>query len=348
MTTIFTQVLMDGRTALHYCAASAFPDDVYAILSEAVSDTQVQDNKGKTAADYMANPKELNVSKRRLKKEGSGGSKSKNRTPPKRGSPGQKIRTPPKREGMNITGANIRIWIHDKDLTRLERIVWEGQGHRLLKETSNNAKVRQFLNLVPRMMTKIKEVHQAALNGDLETLDAKVDQPDILIAKDQNGLNPLHKSAALGHKEVTEWIVQKNQSTVFAPDRKGRTPLFFAGVAKDGGEVYDMILRSGADRNHTDQYGKRAEDYRFKPSELDVSIIHETPVAPRGGGGSTLDIPGPSNQTSRAPSRNTPRSRNPSRRNSVGSDKKPGRRRKDRDSKSNNNSAKVSQKNDIK
>ncbi|XP_064105360.1 uncharacterized protein LOC135214834 isoform X9 [Macrobrachium nipponense] len=313
----------EGRTPLHYCAASNFADDMYSTLSDAVADPQLEDNNGKTAADYMSNPRELNISKKNNKK-GSGDSKGKRMTPPKRKSPAHKIRTPPKREGMTITGANIRIWIHDKDLTQLEKIVWEGQGHRLLGETSNNAKVRQFLNLVPRMMTKIKEVHQAAINGDLETLDAKADPTDILIAKDQNGLTPLHKSAALGLKDVSEWIVQKNHSTLFAQDNKGRTPLFYAGIAKDGGEVYDMLLRSGADKNHNDQYRRTADHYRFKPTDLDVSIIHETPVAPRGGGGSTLDIPSRSSgskEGSRAPSRNG-KSRNPSRRNSPGEDKK--------------------------
>ncbi|XP_066956665.1 uncharacterized protein [Macrobrachium rosenbergii] len=322
----------EGRTALHYCAASNFPDDMYSVLSDAVADPQLEDHNGKTAADYMSNPRELNISKKNNKK-GSGGSKGKRMTPPKRKSPGHKIRTPPKREGMTITGANIRIWIHDKDLTQLEKIVWEGQGHRLLGETSNNAKVRQFLNLVPRMMTKIKEVHQAAINGDLETLDAKADPTDILIAKDQNGLTPLHKSAALGLKDVSEWIVQKNHSTLFAQDNKGRTPLFYAGIAKDGGEVYDMLLRSGADKNHNDQYRRTADYYRFKPTDLDVSIIHETPVAPRGGGGSTLDIPsrssGHSKEGSRAPSRNG-RSRNPSRRNSPGEDKKKNDKKNDK------------------
>ena len=113
---------------------------------------------------------------------------------------------------MNITGANIRIWIHDQDLPRLEQIVWDGQGHRLLNETSNHSKVRQFLQLVPRMMvrenddkilefsgmiscfqTKIKEVHQSAISGDLDSMEAKADQPEILLAKDHNGLNPLHR-----------------------------------------------------------------------------------------------------------------------------------------------------------
>ena len=32
--------------------------------------------------------------------------------------------------------------------------MWEGEGNRLLQETSNHPKVRQFLNLVPRMMVR--------------------------------------------------------------------------------------------------------------------------------------------------------------------------------------------------
>ncbi|XP_071517410.1 uncharacterized protein [Panulirus ornatus] len=316
----------DERVPLHYCAASKFPDDMYNLLCGVVQDTQVQDSKGKTAADYMSHPEDIHLVRRRSSSnKGSGDSKGKRRTLPKRNSPAHKITTPPKREGMNITGANIRIWIHDQDLARLEQIVWEGEGNRLLQETSNHAKVRQFLNLVPRMMAKIKEVHHAALKGDMETLDAKVEQPEILTAKDQNGLNPLHKSAALGNLEVSEWIVQKNQSTVFAQDRQGRTPLFYASVAKDGGEVYNMMLRAGADPSHVDKFGKTAEHYRYKPGELDLGMVHDVLNAPRSGG-STLDIPpglsrAASNQNSRTPSRNNNyKSRNPSRKNSTGDD----------------------------
>ncbi|XP_037802012.1 inversin-like [Penaeus monodon] len=272
---------LDGRTPLHYCAASKFPDDMYNILCESVADTQVEDSKGRTAADYMSNPSSISVVNRLATKKGSGGSKGKRRTPPKRNSPGGKSRTPPKRDGMmNITGANIRIWIHDQDLPKLEKIVWEGQGERLLKETSNHAKVRQFLNLVPRMMTKIKEIHNAAIVADLDTLDAKSDPPDILTAKDHNGLNPLHKAAALGHKDVVEFIVQKNQSTVFGQDNKGRTPLYYAAVAKDGGEVYEYLLNNGSDPVHNDQMSNVLHSVKglgFVSLMLDVDIdnVHD-------------------------------------------------------------------------
>ena len=53
--------------------------------------------------------------------------------------------------------------------------------------------------------------------------------------------------------DVVAWIVQRNQSTVFGQDKEGRTPLFFAAVAKDGGEGFSLLLRNGADPQHVDK-----------------------------------------------------------------------------------------------
>ena len=51
---------------------------------------------------------------------------------------------------------NIRTWIHDSDLTKLEKVVWEGNGHLLLKQASAKPKIRKFLEAVPRLMNDIK------------------------------------------------------------------------------------------------------------------------------------------------------------------------------------------------
>ena len=40
---------------------------------------------------------------------------------------------------------------------------------------------------------KIKDAHFAVVNDDMDMLQTKVDQPELLSAKDQNGLNALHK-----------------------------------------------------------------------------------------------------------------------------------------------------------
>ena len=49
--------------------------------------------------------------------------------------------------GMEVHNTNIRIWIHDQDLAKLEKVVWEGMGHLLIKHTSAHAKIRKFLGM---------------------------------------------------------------------------------------------------------------------------------------------------------------------------------------------------------
>lgn len=57
--------------------------------------------------------------------------------------------TPP---GVDITNTSIRIWIHDRDLASLEKVLWEGEGYTLIKHTSGHPKIRKFLDAVPRLM----------------------------------------------------------------------------------------------------------------------------------------------------------------------------------------------------
>jgi hypothetical protein len=56
--------------------------------------------------------------------------------------------------GLVVTRANIRIWIHDRDLGRLQQMLWEGHGGKLRVETSNNPRVKRFLDAVPYIMVR--------------------------------------------------------------------------------------------------------------------------------------------------------------------------------------------------
>jgi len=58
--------------------------------------------------------------------------------------------------GLVVTRANIRIWIHDRDLGRLQQMLWEGHGGKLRVETSNNPRVKRFLDAVPYIMVSYK------------------------------------------------------------------------------------------------------------------------------------------------------------------------------------------------
>jgi hypothetical protein len=56
--------------------------------------------------------------------------------------------------GLVVTRANIRIWIHDRDLGRLQQMLWEGHGGKLRVETSNSPRVKRFLDAVPYIMVR--------------------------------------------------------------------------------------------------------------------------------------------------------------------------------------------------
>lgn len=53
-----------------------------------------------------------------------------------------------------IKPSNIRIWIHDKDIPKLTKVVWEGQGMRLKQEASSHPKVKRLLDSIPYIMVR--------------------------------------------------------------------------------------------------------------------------------------------------------------------------------------------------
>ncbi|RZF48180.1 hypothetical protein LSTR_LSTR014106, partial [Laodelphax striatellus] len=88
------------------------------------------------------------------------------------------------------------IWIHDRDLGRLQQVLWEGHGDKLLLETSHHPLVKRFLSAVPYIMGTIREVHTAAIDNDVIILRKNSQDPiprEILRSRDSKGLTPLHK-----------------------------------------------------------------------------------------------------------------------------------------------------------
>lgn len=53
---------------------------------------------------------------------------------------------------LNIKPSTIRIWIHDREIGKLTKALWEGHGMRLRTESSTNPRVRKFLEAVPYLM----------------------------------------------------------------------------------------------------------------------------------------------------------------------------------------------------
>ncbi|KAK5645386.1 hypothetical protein RI129_006686 [Pyrocoelia pectoralis] len=186
--------------------------------------------------------------------------------------------------GVVIKKSNIRIWIHQRDLGNLQKVLWEGHGSKLLVEHSTNPKVKKFLEAVPPILGIIKDIHTDVENDDLEQLQAHSSSPIppvILSAKDVNGLTPLHKAAGLGHQAIAEYIIENYPSSVNITDNEGRTPLHFSTLAKDDGKIFDFLISAGADESLLDNKQKTAAYYKQRTSEIDSKLLHVIPDCPR-------------------------------------------------------------------
>ncbi|XP_044592155.1 uncharacterized protein LOC123270250 isoform X1 [Cotesia glomerata] len=255
----------EGRTALHYCGNCKDPEAIWDLLVEAGCDTSICDKRGRPASYYLQNPQEIELTE-----------------PDKMDD--HKFS---KNEVLDVKPSNIRIWIHNRDIKKLQQVLWEGHGSKLQCEISNNPRVKRFLEAVPYIMVTIKQIHQAVINNDLNTLQDKIAEPVspvILCAKDSNGLNPLHKAAGLGYIDIATKIVEKYSQAALAVDNEGKTPLHYAAALKDGGSMYDLLVEYGVDESKLDHKQKAAGFYRNRPGDIDVSNLVVIPDAPRTSG----------------------------------------------------------------
>ncbi|CAL7950364.1 unnamed protein product [Xylocopa violacea] len=252
----------EGRTALHYCATCKDSDAIWDVLIENDCDASICDKKGNPAAYYLEHSSEIelpeaeNMSRRR---------------------------TSSGKENLDFKPSNIRIWIHNRDIGKLQQVLWEGHGNKLRMETSNNPRVKRFLEAVPFIMGTVKDVHATTVHNDLEGLRNKVDttSPIVLCGKDSNGLNVLHKAAGLGHTEIAREILARYPVVVEAQDNDGKTPLHYAAAAKDNGVLYNLLAEHGADESKLDNRQKAPAFYKNRPSDIDQSLLSVIPEAPR-------------------------------------------------------------------
>jgi hypothetical protein len=57
---------------------------------------------------------------------------------------------------LQVNPSIIRQWLRSGDLDKLESVVLEGQGHKLVGEYSPDPKVRAYLKMVPALMVSIR------------------------------------------------------------------------------------------------------------------------------------------------------------------------------------------------
>ncbi|KAG8284010.1 hypothetical protein J6590_003702 [Homalodisca vitripennis] len=128
----------------------------------------------------------------------------------------------------------VRQWLRGGDVDKLESVVIQGQGHKLLGEYASDLKVRAFLKTIPAYLARIDMVHEAAAKGNLTDLKTLLkhnsDQQfprkklaSLALSKDHSGTGLLHKAVYHEDREMARWLVDNYPGTVTVRDRVNNT-----------------------------------------------------------------------------------------------------------------------------
>jgi ankyrin repeat protein len=113
-------------------------------------------------------------------------------------------------------------------------------------------------------------LHQAAIFGDVAIAEALIAAGAELAAADTQGWTPLHFAAQSWQVDVARILIVRG-APVDPVDEQGNTPLWRAAFASRGrGELIDLLLASGADRNRKNIHGTSPLDLARTIANFDV------------------------------------------------------------------------------
>ncbi|XP_064210783.1 uncharacterized protein LOC660320 isoform X2 [Tribolium castaneum] len=167
--------------------------------------------------------------------------------------------------GDENTDPEITEMVESGNMEQLAALVLNGEGERLVGQTSDNPELQSFLDNVQVYMSKINRIHVAARDGSLRDLQAALDRRKFAIAKDKvspNGASPLHVAVVFTNTSIVRYLAGRFPETAQVTDNNGRTPLHYAAVLPDNGHYYNLLIHLGADSRTEDKFGHSPEYYR--------------------------------------------------------------------------------------
>uniref|UniRef100_A0A0K0F5M1 ANK_REP_REGION domain-containing protein n=1 Tax=Strongyloides venezuelensis TaxID=75913 RepID=A0A0K0F5M1_STRVS len=244
-----------GRTCLHYAAADPNGDHMIKVLQKFGGDAFIEDKFGHTPFYYRTHGKKLNVLS--LKDNAV---------------INQLITGQLNRPLLQDLEEDISDWIHTGNIGKLEELVLNGYAELLLGRTAqvNDADSMSFLEVLPQYQAKINSIHKAVEQGNLRAVKLLTDRKKLALCRDCNGLTPLHKAIVFNKIDIAKYLLRNYPQTVNAMDQNKRTPLHYSAAMRDGGYLYKLMRKVGADPNIFDCNGRPAKYYLRYPGEIDL------------------------------------------------------------------------------
>lgn len=170
---------------------------------------------------------------------------------------------------------DISDWIHTGNVGKLEELVLNGYADLLLGRTRevDDADTVNFLDLLPQYQAKIDATHKAIETGNLRAIKMLVDRKKMAFCRDTRHLAPLHKALVFGQTDIAKYLIRNYPQSTNAMDQNKRTPLHYAAAMRDGGHLYKMMRRAGADPNVYDCSGRPPKYYLKYPGEIDLQAM---------------------------------------------------------------------------
>lgn len=132
--------------------------------------------------------------------------------------------------------------------------------------TISNKKTIRFIGSVTLLLTLFYcfisveifagEIHDAALKGDLKTVNALIKENQELVFEkniEDNNMQPLHYAAVSGSIETVEYLISKG-AKIDVVNVYGETPLYLASENRNL-EIVKILVKNGADVNKKNSKG---------------------------------------------------------------------------------------------
>ena len=116
------------------------------------------------------------------------------------------------------------------------------------------------------------DIHQAALEGNIEAVKQAIANGVDVNAKNNDGWTPLHGAAVFGKNEIVELLIAEG-ADINAKNRGGVTPLYDAAF-KGRKEIAELLIAEGADVNAKDVDGETPFDWYIHTEFADLLRKH--------------------------------------------------------------------------